>query len=97
VKELERDISTKEKSAVDSRKRIKTLEGRVEELEYEITTKEPLYKIGVSIRARFLDNAKPIALAPKNRKAKVNQSLKKAGDGAAHNAMVRRPLNLTNL
>jgi len=91
VQQLEEEVSAKEKAARDSHALIQTLESRVGDLEFEIAEKEPLYEVGVSVRARYLDKAKFVVLTPKERRGKLNQSqnLKVAGDSAAHNAIVR--------
>jgi hypothetical protein len=85
VTKLEERITELDGKARTSDARINELQLRVGQLERERDLKEPLFKIGVAIRLRYLELARVPLFNVHN--SKLNQELIKRGNAAAHHGM----------
>jgi hypothetical protein len=85
VTKLEERITELDGEARTSDARIKELQLRVEQLERERDLKEPLFKIAVAIRLRYLEHARVPLFNVHS--SKLNQELIKSGNAAAHHGI----------
>lgn len=83
--DLIEDLAVAEVYGKAKREEQKILESRIAELEYDIKLKDPMFRVGVSIRARYLETAKKAI--PSSGRVKLDFRHIEEGNEAAHHAM----------
>lgn len=85
VADLRADLEVVENYGKVKREEQKNLESRIAELEKDREVKDPLFKVGVSIRSRYLEMAKKLAMG--SPRSKLDVTCIERGNEAAHGAM----------
>jgi hypothetical protein len=85
VADLKADLEVAENYGQTKREEQKILKSRIAEFEKDRDLKDPLFQVGVSIRARYLEMAKKSALG--SPRAKLDTICIERGNTAAHEAM----------
>jgi hypothetical protein len=85
VADLEADLEAADVYGKAKREEQKILQSRIAELEHDRDLKDPIFRIGVSIRVRYLEMAKKMAMG--SPRARLDTSSIEKGNEAAHHAM----------